>query len=512
MTRFEILHRAFTWTLHSCLFAVAPIVVLLTANMHLFPVAPSDAVRGMLWLIAANLVLLMFLSRWRGIRAAAVTLSWFYISLSFYGLGTMVVMAFGRPVPAWLWPAGYVLLSALTATWAGRIPHAPDRRYRSLNAAAVALLGACLLMAAVGHAPGANNRWHHAVASLANAAPTPSRALQPAPDIFYIVLDGMGRPDVLQRAYGLDASDELAALERLGWTISRRSQANYPQTYLSIASALNGVYLDELAGVMEASRDRRPLYELIQQSGSIAGLKRIGYEFTLIGSNTSVTRTHRAADACVCQWPGLTEFENGLLSMTPFAALPLYRLTYGAHYRTVLGGLDALDRVPESDAPQLVLAHIMLPHPPFVLDRDGRAIVATGPVVFHDADHFRGTTEDYRAGYREQAAFVLRRLKKFADNVARRKRRTMVVVHGDHGPGAGYSHYALDRGDVSERFPIFMAIHLGDSRKVPDDLSPVNVIRFLFNAGFGTGYRLLPNRSYYASWDEPYGFNEVRVR
>jgi hypothetical protein len=155
----------------------------------------------------------------------------------------------------------------------------------------------------------------------------------------------------------------------------------------------------------------------------------------------------------------------------------------------------------------------MLPHPPFVLRRDGRPIVRTGPVTLRDGDHYAGGTDEYRAGYREQAAYVLRRLTQLAERLQRRQRPAAVIVHGDHGPGADYSHMSPTPAGVRERFPIFMATRLPSGPlATPDDLSPVNALRFLMNEEFGSRYPLLENRSYYAPWDAPYRFTEVQLQ
>ena len=481
--------------------------------MRLVPVAFSDAARSVLWLAACNLVLLVGLSPFLGTRTSAVTLSVFYITLSFYPSASGVAAMVAPAVPEGMAAAMYVLLCAAAAVWLGRTPRRIDHRYRGFNAAAGTIVAVSAVMAVLEADALSAPRWDRAVSAISRNAPAAARRPESPPDIYYIVFDGLGREDVLRQQYGVDVTEHIRTLERLGWSVPRRSRANYPQTYLSLASALNGAYLNELAAVMGSSSNRRPLYELIQRSGAIESLKHMGYEFALIGSNTSATRTHRLADTCTCRWPGLTEFENGLLSMTPFAALPLYTATFGSHRRTIVGSLDALDRVPGTARPVFVFAHIMAPHPPFVVDRQGRPIVATGPVLYRDGDHFSGGTVSYRQGYREQATFVLRRLVEFAGRIEKRDRRSLVVVHGDHGPGANYSHYRLDPDGIAERLPVFMAVRFPDQRRsVPEDLSPVNLLRVIFNAEFGTAYPLLPNRSYYSTWDEPYRLMEVHVR
>ncbi len=65
------------------------------------------------------------------------------------------------------------------------------------------------------------------------------------PDIYYIILDGYGRGDVLKSVYGFDNEKFYNELENRGFFIARKSNANYAQTTLfSLASSLNMEYLE----------------------------------------------------------------------------------------------------------------------------------------------------------------------------------------------------------------------------------------------------------------------------
>jgi hypothetical protein len=402
------------------------------------------------------------------------------------------------------------LCAAAGAAWLGAPPRSADKRYQTLNVAAATLIVVCGIMIANETTAWAGRRWSAVTSKLVAEAPVPTLTPQSPPDIYYIVLDGFGRPDVLRDRYGVDLSPGLARLRELGWSLPTSSRTNYSQTYLSLASALNGTYLDPVAAVMHDNRDRRALHDVIQHAGPITALKRRGYRFRMVGSNTSVTKTHAQADDCDCRSAGLNEFENGLLTITPFRALPLYDPTFGSHYDAVVSAFDRVAEEPLDSHPQVTLAHVMMPHPPFVLDEEGEPIIIRGPLVYGDGDQFAGNVADYRAGYARQARYAMRQLVRFGEWIETRRRPAIVIVHGDHGPGARYSHRSLAQTDVAERFPIFMGVRLDvPDTSIPDDLSPVNVFRVVFNARFGGDYQLLPNHSYYSTWAAPYQLTEV---
>lgn len=62
---------------------------------------------------------------------------------------------------------------------------------------------------------------------------TGAAAVESLPDVYYIILDGYARDDILLQNYGLDISDFIAQLERIGFYVPRCSQSNYAMTALS---------------------------------------------------------------------------------------------------------------------------------------------------------------------------------------------------------------------------------------------------------------------------------------
>ncbi len=75
--------------------------------------------------------------------------------------------------------------------------------------------------------------------------PLPAEVASPDeghPDIYYLVLDGYGRGDVLQKYYGFDNAEFLDGLRQRGFYIADKSSTNYPSTVFSLPSSLNMRY------------------------------------------------------------------------------------------------------------------------------------------------------------------------------------------------------------------------------------------------------------------------------
>ena len=67
------------------------------------------------------------------------------------------------------------------------------------------------------------------------------------PDIYFIVLDGYARADVLAKYYGFDNGPFLEGLRQRGLQVSEASRSNFYWTFLSLGSSLNLDYIQALA-------------------------------------------------------------------------------------------------------------------------------------------------------------------------------------------------------------------------------------------------------------------------
>jgi hypothetical protein len=189
-----------------------------------------------------------------------------------YSLSSLLIFSYGHVYnlfemqPGWLSALGrhrvlaplWIMLAAAGSWFLLRRLKDTRQVTRSLNAAA-------LVMAAL---PLAQLAWYQWQSLQAREQPldlpVDLSALrlppdQPPPDVYYIILDGYARGDVLSKTMGFDNTPFLSELQRLGFIVTLCSQSNYAQTELSLASSLNLVYLDRLIPIDAESQDRLPL-------------------------------------------------------------------------------------------------------------------------------------------------------------------------------------------------------------------------------------------------------------
>jgi hypothetical protein len=115
------------------------------------------------------------------------------------------------------------------------------------------------------------------------------------PDIYYIILDGYGRGDFLRDEFGYDNSQFLNQLEELGFTVAQKSQSNYAQTKLSLASSLNMDYLQSLrSDIVSGNNDSSPLNPMIIQSAVRSVLEELGYKIVAFETGYNWTQIEDA--------------------------------------------------------------------------------------------------------------------------------------------------------------------------------------------------------------------------
>ena len=339
------------------------------------------------------------------------------------------------------------------------------------------------------------------------------------PHIYYVILDGYAREDVLADLYGYPENPLVVFLKESGFRVVEDARANYGQTTLSLASSLSMDLLDDLAAEIGTdSEDRQPLRSRIKENLIARLLRPLGYRYVAFASGYYSTEAH-SADVFLSPGISLNEFENVLFTTTPFPeVLDILgkRTQERLHRHRILYTLDHLADPLDLGGPVFVVAHVVAPHPPFVFGPDGGRVRYPGKFSLADGDDLVGTRgiriEEYRRLYRDQLHYLnervvsgLERLLTHTDDPL------LVIVQGDHGPGSRLVWEDREATDLRERFCILNAYYAsdGDYSFLYDGITPVNSFRMILNHFFGTALSPLPDRSYFSTESQPYDFSDV---
>ena len=143
---------------------------------------------------------------------------------------------------------------------------------------------------------------------------------QNLPNIFFIILDGYGRTDVLKERFQFDNKDLIDYLKHKGFFVAQKSHSNYCQTLLTLASILNLKYLNEQDGLNPQANSHFPLIGMIKKNQVVRLLKQYGYiSVALIPDQSDLEFLN--FDITIRNRFGLNEFQSALLEITPLYLL-----------------------------------------------------------------------------------------------------------------------------------------------------------------------------------------------
>ncbi|MEP6755641.1 MAG: hypothetical protein ABJA67_09085 [Chthonomonadales bacterium] len=335
------------------------------------------------------------------------------------------------------------------------------------------------------------------------------------PDIYYIILDAYGRSDRLAEYYHLDNRPFLKALKQRGFYIADRSGANYDQTPLCIASALNYNYLDKLIDAHITPNDgNEKARQLLDDNKVINYLSKKGYKYIHIGSGVGATRVD-TADVELNVSGESALFEDEAMGLTPLESAPSTATPkYDEHRDKLIGAFNELDKVAKILGPKFVFAHVLAPHPPFVLGANGESVYPHGPLNLSDGSWLLESLsrEDYIKGYSNQLKYVNIRVIKALDQIKKLSRHTpIIIVQGDHGSRMNLDWANIKNTDLREPFSILNAYNVPGKilKDLYNTITPINSFRVILHDLFGANLPLLPDKSYYSTAYNPFDYIDV---
>ena len=340
----------------------------------------------------------------------------------------------------------------------------------------------------------------------ASASLTPGMLPENLPDIYFIIMDGYGDTDVLQKYFQYDNSEFIEYLEKTGFIVPAKTHSNYAKTSVSIPSTLNLDYIQNLVPGVKNSVFWWLMDPFVRESQVHIFLEQAGYQSVSIATDWDITNNTKADIYFNPRQYHLTQFEGSFLSKTqlktfsPLISKIAFVPSFRDHHNLLQYNFETLAKIPQLPGPKFVFAHIIAPHPPFVIDNYGNHTEPSYGFTFNDGDNFPGTSEDYKTGYINKLEYANAELKKTIDTIISQSEiPPIILIHADHGPGLLTDFSSSENTCLEERFSIFAAYYLPnlEHNPFPDEFTPVNLFRIIFNEYFSTNLPLLDNKSYY---------------
>lgn len=489
---------------HPVLFAVV-IVVSFWLDA---PVSPFAAIRALVAVVAGAAFLTFALglvlrsASLGGLAATGIVAALWSRQLARFGSGVMERMDLWI-AGVWLGLVVFALVVALRMVLRRRNRITADGWTSVLNRVALLLVAASVLHGIL------NGRFIAAAPDLSQGVDL--RQLEgnrqdvgsTHPDIYAILLDGYPRADVLAHAFDIDNAPFLAQLEERDFQVATDSHSDYLWTHLTVPSTLNMAYVERIPQAVAVAEGRAPrqptLRRAIADGEVLQTAGEAGYTTVAIHSGFEEVAL-RQADVFL-DGGQLNEFELKLLLSTwaseliDLAAPDLASAQQRDRVRHTLSALPDVAR--HVDSPKLVLSHVPSPHSPVVFGNDGEPVtVRFDEAFFADSPLERGQkVDEFVAAYRDQLPHLNDLIIQAIDGILTESSRPPVIVlFADHGSATRVDWNVTqpadaDPGHLLERTGILFAAHTpGRSDVFPDDISPVNLFRHLFDAYLGTEY------------------------
>jgi hypothetical protein len=509
-----------TLILHPFLFALFPLLSFYAHNQQelrprvlTIPLAATISLTALLWLCLSLI--------YRNKKRAAPIASIFLLLFFSYGhlqaqIETLNLSLLNHPIAAsdrslLIFSLFFLLLISRLVRWGS------DSQTMTLNLIALSLV--LFNLARIIPYEAARTSMEAPPETVSSAQSSPTSA-----DIYYIILDRYAASRSLRDFYGFDNSRFINFLTTQGFYVAPDSFANYPKTYLSLASSLNMKHLKSLSQLDPDSDDLTPAFALMRDSEVRRILKQRGYRFIYFGNWWDATRANPLADVNVTYQFGRiypSEFSTKFLQTTMLKLLlkkfwlsPLanpLNINY-VQAKTTLYTFEKLKEVAAAPGPKFVYAHILVPHPPYVFGRHGEISLDKKPPFAPD-------------DYVNQLIFTNQKVQETIETIlAASSPKPVIILQGDEGPfnhaygnqGEGIDWTRLSDKDLRLHLGILNAYYLPNEeaeKTLYPSITPVNSFRLILNALFKTNYELLDDTVYIIpDTRHPYQFIDVTKR
>lgn len=486
------------WTLHPVLFAWYPVLFLWGINVNIVPW--QEGLRLCVATTVVALVVQAICTTMMRDGAAGAALA---------SLVVMIILTYGRVYAAVLGVTisgmrvgrHLVLLTVIVVAVVAAARYLRRPR-KSLAMATSALNVMAIALVALAAGPLLPQVFEHgkSTASDRREARSDAVASQVRPDIYYIIADGYGAASVLKSLYGFSNEPFVQALRDRDFFVAEESNSNYVTTVLSLTSSLNMDYVVPPLSRFAPSAPTAPDREQQFQSATVSQfLRRRGYVVLNIKPMDRFSGEKQwlmGQSLPTLKWNSLfTELLRSSI-LTELTTLLVPRDIR----HNFLGTVDELVAVRDRPGPKFVFAHLLPPHPPFVF-------TSTGGLVDPPSESWSD-----RASYVQQLQFVNETLLAVVDTLlAGPGVDPIIIIQGDHGPASeGGSWAEPSLALIRERLPILNAYHVAGGRcPFYQSVTPVNSFRIIFNCRFNAHFTLLPDSSFFSSYDRQYQFRNV---
>jgi len=338
-----------------------------------------------------------------------------------------------------------------------------------------------------------------------------------SPDIYYIILDGYTRADVLEEFYGYDNSEFISELEKRGFYVAPNSHSNYSDTVYSLASSLNMAHVNTIADFL----DEKGIYGdeefmkdilsiLIKDNVLMKFLRKQGYQ--VVAFDSGYDRTNIETADYFLRSPDISDrraqeaFEMMIwdtsIGKTLFEYLGMQRVPlqgiFDDHRKRIRFSFEEISDIKNNSENKIVFAHILSPHAPYVFGPNGEDRVMVDPYTLLEGDTIGDWTPQY---YSDQVNYINILILEMIDEViSHSSKKPVIILQADHSSRAHKFENPTMEMRMKLHYPILSAYYTPDIEPASlfyPSISPINIFRVLLNHYFGVDIEHESDTSYY---------------
>ena len=344
------------------------------------------------------------------------------------------------------------------------------------------------------------------------------------PNVYYIILDGYPRNDVLKKHLDFDNSEFIDFLKQREFYVAENSYSNYSLSSTSIPATMNMNYINFLADELgEDSRSYDPLlgkdFGLYADNQVIKNFKSMGYKVAKIGSVPMYLHEIPLADLSLC-YKSIHLMDNRLfdtVARTSMIGYFIERWSEDLQRQIILCAFEELPKISSYyEEPVFVWSHIMLPHFPLIFGANGEPVTPGESLLVMNNPHvFEGTDSSWniKQQFLQQLQFANKKSMELVDKILENEKQSIIIIQSDHGSAFDVNLHDPTDDDVHQRLSNINAIYFPDEKPreiLMNDLTNVNTFRIVFNSYFGSDYDILEDKIYWnLSFKKPFWFKDV---
>ena len=344
------------------------------------------------------------------------------------------------------------------------------------------------------------------------------------PNVYYIILDGYPRNDVLKKHLDFDNSEFIDFLKQREFYVAENSYSNYSLSSTSIPATMNMNYINFLADELgEDSRSYDPLlgkdFGLYADNQVIKNFKSMGYKVAKIGSVPMYLHEMPLADLSLC-YKSIHLMDNRLfdtVARTSMIGYFIERWSEDMQRQIILCAFEELPKISSYyEEPVFAWSHIMIPHFPLIFGADGEPVTPGESLLVMNNPHlFEGTDSSWniKQQFLQQLQFANKKSMELVDKILENEKQSIIIIQSDHGSAFDVDLDDPTDDDVHQRLSNINAIYFPDEKPreiLMNDQTNVNTFRIVFNSYFGSDYDILEDKIYWnLSFKKPFWFKDV---